>query len=309
MKIILKQFIFRLGFSKNTKMYRILHISLIGILFTLIMHPVSAQRNEFGLFGGGSFYIGDINPKTPFAQTKIAYGGLYRYNFNPHWALKFNVYRGELTSSDAVIKSNEKRNLHFRSDITEVSVNAELNFFPYQTGNKKMMASPYVFAGLAYFKFNPQAEFEGTWYDLQPLGTEGQGTSTYSDKKPYSLGGFAIPFGVGAKLSLGKSFCLGFEWGMRKTFTDYIDDISTTYADPVILAAENTPISAVLADRTIFGIDEEPYSNVGKQRGDSSTNDWYSFAGVTVTFKIRTGKSSCEGMSSSRRKYREYKYD
>jgi hypothetical protein len=286
-----------------------LYIVLFSVMLFFSGLSADAQRHELGLFGGGSYYVGDINPKKQFAQTQPSFGLIYRYNLNPNWAMRFNVYQGKVESSDAVIRYNQPRNLSFRSNITEIALGMELNFFEYKTGDRKRLASPFIFAGLGYFKFNPEAEFDGKWYDLQPLGTEGQGTTSYPDRKPYTLGSFSIPFGIGAKFSIGKTVCIGMEWGMRKTFTDYLDDISTTYADPLILAAENTPVAAQLADRTIFGPTDEPVSNVGKQRGDSSTNDWYSFAGITVTFKIKTSRESCEGMSSSRRKYRDYKYD
>lgn len=285
------------------------------VILILLTVPLSGQRNELGLFGGGSYYLGDINPKKHFAMTQYAFGGIYRYNINPHWAMRINAYHGRVESSDAVIRYNAKRNLSFRSDITEIAMGMELNFFPYMTGRqsmsgrKKMRSSPFIFAGLAYFRFNPQAYYEGTWYDLQPLGTEGQGTTTYYNQKGYSLGSFAIPFGIGAKFSLSKNISIACEWGLRKTFTDYLDDVSTVYADPLILATENSSISAILSDRTIYGLNEEPVSNVGKQRGDSSTKDWYSFAGVTITFKIKTKKEECAGMPKKTRKFKDYKYD
>lgn len=283
--------------------------------FSCVFSVSFGQRHEIGLFGGGSYYLGDINPKKHFAQTQLTFGGIYRYNINPHWAMRANVYQGKIESSDAVIRYNQKRNLSFRSDLTEIALGMELNFFPYMTGKesmsgrKKWRASPFIFAGIGYFKFNPQANYEGTWYNLQPMGTEGQGTTTYFDKKAYKLGGFSIPFGIGAKFSLAKNVSVACEWGLRKTFTDYIDDVSTTYADPLILATENSLISSILSDRTIYGPGDEPVSNVGKQRGDSTTRDWYSFAGVTVTFKIRTKKEECAGMPKNTRKYKDYQYD
>jgi hypothetical protein len=289
----------------------------LALFFALIFfsETISGQRHEIGLFGGGSYYLGDINPKKHFAQTQIAFGGIYRYNINPHWAMRVNAYRGRVESSDAVIRFNQRRNLSFRSEITEIAMGLELNFFPYMTGRvsmsgrKKMRATPFIFAGLGYFKFNPQAYYEGKWYDLQPLGTEGQGTTTYYDKKAYSLGSFAVPFGIGAKFSLAKNIAVAFEWGLRKTFTDYLDDVSTTYADPLLLSTENSLISGILSDRTVYGPNDEPLSNVGKQRGDSSTKDWYSFAGVTVTFKIKTRKADCPGMPKKNNKYKDYQYE
>lgn len=270
---------------------------------------VKSQRHELGLFVGGSYYIGDINPKKHFAQPNLAFGGVYRYNFTPHWAVKFNAYHGKIEGDDAVIKHYRSRNLSFRSNLTEIGATVELNFFKYMTGNKQMPASPFIFAGLSYYRFNPQALYQGEWYNLQPLGTEGQGTTAYPDRLPYSLGGISIPFGVGAKFSLGKNISLGLEWGMRKTFTDYLDDVSTTYPDLVILSAENGPIAAALSDRTIWGIGEVPTPNVGKQRGDSSNNDWYSFAGVTFTFKFGKSKEKCAGMGKSPRSHKGYHYN
>ncbi len=301
--------------KSGINMKKNLIIAFFLFSFSFMFSFSYGQRHEIGLFGGGSYYLGDINPKKQFAQTQIAFGGIYRYNINPHWAMRVNVYQGKIESSDAIIRYNPKRNLSFRSELTEIALGMELNFFPYMTGKvsmsgrKKWRATPFIFAGLGYFKFNPQANYDGTWYNLQPLGTEGQGTTTYHDKKPYTLGGFSVPFGIGAKFSLAKNIAIACEWGLRKTFTDYIDDVSTTYADPLILASENSTIAANLSDRTIFGPDEEPVSNVGKQRGDSSTNDWYSFAGVTVTFKIRTKKAECAGMPKTKRKYKDYQYD
>ncbi len=187
----------------------------------------------------------------------------------------------------------------------EFSAQFELNFFQYFTGSKKHRFSPYIFGGVALFNFNPEAYYfnpttlEGKWYDLQPLGTEGQGTVTRSSAKPYSLTQFAIPFGLGVKFSLSKSICLGAEWGLRKTFTDYIDDVSTTYMDHTTLSAEKGQIAAALADRTPELID--PDTNLpripnedGMSRGNSETTDWYSFAGLTITFKLGyKSKPSC----------------
>jgi hypothetical protein len=266
------------------------------------------QRHEMGLFGGYSYYMGDINPKKHFAMSKIAFGGVYRYNINPHWALKFNMYRGTVESSDAVIKFNQNRNLSFRSPLTEFALQLELNFFEYVTGSHSMIVSPFIYAGIAHFHFNPQAEHNGVWYNLQPLGTEGQGTTAYPERSPYNLSGFAIPFGIGGKFSVSKMVCIGVEWGMRKTFTDYLDDVSTTYPDPVMLAAENSPIASILSDRTIYPVGEEPLSNTGMQRGDSSTNDWYSFAGITITFRVFPKREVCHKGHRSKKVYK-YKYD
>jgi hypothetical protein len=275
-------------------------ILLCGILFSTYSF---SQRSEIGGLIGTSYYLGDINTSSQFYKPNIAGGLIYRYNLTPHWALKFNALYGTLEAYD--IDFGEIRNLSFKSHIMEFSAQFELNFFQYFTGSKKHRFSPYIFGGVALFNFNPEAYYfnpttlEGKWYDLQPLGTEGQGTVTRSSAKPYSLTQFAIPFGLGVKFSLSKSICLGAEWGLRKTFTDYIDDISTTYMDHAALSAEKGQIAAALADRTPELID--PDTNLpripnedGMSRGNSETTDWYSFAGLTITFKLGyKSKPSC----------------
>ena len=283
-----------------------------NIVILLIMlglfSTVSAQRNEVGLFGGGTYYLGDINPAKHFTFIKPSYGLVYRYNFTPHWTFKFNAIQGKVYSSDKKIGFNPERNLHFKSKITEVSTQVELNFFKYVTGSKDMLFSPYIFGGFSIFSFNPQAELNGEWYDLQPLGTEGQGTTAYPEKEPYNLISYAIPFGLGFKLSLSENLSLATEWGLRKTFTDYLDDVSTTYADPYVLASQNTPVAASLADRTEYQEGEQPVDKTGLQRGDPTTNDWYSFFGISITFRLKGRKDVCPAFKGVR-SFKEYYTD
>ena len=276
-----------------------------GIIFFILtaLSSTYAQRIEVGFFGGTSYYMGDLNPKKNFELMQPAAGLLARYNISPRFALKINGYYGTVKGDDAITKFNEKRNLSFKSPVLEFSAQLELNFLPYVTGHKDYYFSPYLFAGISSFNFNPKAYYKGKWYNLQPLGTEGEGTIAYADRKPYSLNALAIPFGLGFKYSLSKTFCFGAEWGLRKTNTDYLDDVSTTYADPAILSAENTPISAALADRST----EPNKTNV--QRGNSSNKDWYSFAGLFATFKIlKKKKSDCPSYPQNKR-YKEFYKD
>jgi len=280
---------------------------LLGFMFFYfaVISNSFAQRIEVGLFGGGSYYLGDLNPKKNFEMTQPAAGILARYNISPRFALKINGYYGNVKGDDAITKFNEKRNLSFKSQVLEFSAQLELNFLPYVTGHKDYFFSPYIFAGISAFNFNPKASYDGKWYNLQPLGTEGQGTIKYYDRKPYSLAALAIPFGIGFKYSLTNTICVGGEWGMRKTNTDYLDDVSTTYADPNVLASENTPISAILADRSIK-LPGEP-TNTDLQRGNSSNKDWYSFAGLFFTFKIVKGrKGDCPAYQQFKKKYKEF---
>jgi len=260
-----------------------------------------AQRNEIGLFLGTSYYLGDLNPSKQFFLSKPAGGLVYRYVFDRRWAIKMTGLYGSVAGDDSKAKFNVERNLSFKSPIFEVSSQLELNFLPYATGNtEKDYFTPYIFGGVSIFSFNPKANYNGTWYNLQPLGTEGQGTSMYPDRKSYSLTKLSFPFGLGFKYSIGKNVCIGAEWGLRKTTTDYLDDVSTTYADPVILSAENTSISAILADRSASP------NLTDSQRGNSGTKDWYSFAGAFVTFKFKAGGSKTCPAYNKHYKFREY---
>ncbi|OIO99194.1 MAG: hypothetical protein AUJ97_09180 [Bacteroidetes bacterium CG2_30_32_10] len=271
----------------------------IIVLFTLFTSQTFSQKSEIGLFLGGSYYLGDLNPKWHFVLTKPAFGIIYRYNFNQRVTLKMDALYGTVAGNDAISKTNTLRNLSFKSPIIEISPNVEINFLPYQIGNYKLPFTTYIFGGIAIFKFDPQASFEGNYYHLQPLGTEGQRTSVYN-KKPYSLINFSIPFGLGFKKNIGKYVSFGLEWGLRKTFTDYIDDVSSQYVDPSVLSSENRPISATLADRS------GTTNNIGMQRGNSYTKDWYSYAGMIVTFKIND-KKKCKCPSYREKEYQKRK--
>lgn len=267
---------------------------LLFWLLLLMNLPLTAQyaRSEVGVFGGVSYYVGDLNPSKHFLLSKPAFGIIYRYNISPRFAIKVNGLYGTIEGSDAISKTNLKRNLSFKSYVTDISAQLELNFLKYITGHEKYKWSPYIFAGVSMFNTNPRAQIDGKWYALQALGTEGQGTTLPDVNKRYSLTNFAIPFGLGIKYSPVSFLCIGAEWGLRKTFTDYMDDVSTVYADPVVLAAENGEMAALLADRTIYE-EGETVNNTGLQRGNSKNKDWYSFAGLFVQFRIKPRSGLC----------------
>lgn len=262
----------------------------VKLLFILIVwvcfKPVHAQRNEVGLMMGGSFYMGDLNPHLPFAMTRPALGGLYRYNFNDRLSLRINGLFANIAADDAIIKYNEDRNLHFRSIILEGSVQGEVNFLSFEPGNPKTPHSPYLFAGGGLFWFNPQAMHEGQWYKLYPYTTEGQGSEQYPDRRVYKRLNYNILFGLGWKINLGQHMTAGLEWGMRRTGTDYLDDVSTTYPEQSALPA----MGVIFSDRSLTNRGQ----NADFQRGNPNTNDWYSFAGIILTFRIKNyEKKSC----------------
>lgn len=256
------------------------------ILFGLYPAFSFSQSAEIGIFLGTASYKGEIS-KSLFNTSFIrpAAGLLYRRNFNNHWSYRLGLSYGTMIADDA--KSNDdyqnRRNLSFRTRTWDGHLLLEFNFLPYQIGNPESRFAPFVFGGISVYYFNPQAMFNGEWYNLQPLGTEGQGSAAYSDRSKYNRIQVALPFGGGVKLKISRRLGLTVEAGARRIFTDYFDDVSTTYADPDVLVSTNGEIAAILADRSTDGQD---LNNTDRQRGNASDKDWYMFSGITLNYAL-----------------------
>lgn len=246
-----------------------------------------AQLSEVGVFGGTTLFMGDVG--NAIMPQGYVVGGIYRFQFNEYYSVRFQGMYGKTAGQDAQATSDFKvnRNQSFESTIIEGAAMIEFNFFEYVTGSKKMSHSPYIFAGVGVFKFNPQGIYNGSYYDLQPLGTEGQGTSLNNDSE-YGLLGLNIPFGLGYRISIGNSTSLAFEVGFRNTSTDYLDDVSKYYVDKNQLANEKGDIAAYFSDRSITDTDK-----TGTMRGSSDRNDWYTFAGVSLFVALTPPRERC----------------
>lgn len=266
-------------------------ISVVIAAFALWARPAQAQDIDLGVFGGGSYYLGELNPGRQFLFTRPAYGGLLRFNFDSRWAMRAQVLKGEIAGDDAVSGVNTMRNLRFTSSLSELSVLLEFNFLDYFTGSFNNYFSPYLFVGPGFFIFNPKTDYNGETITLRDITTEGQ-----TDK--YSLYGISAAFGLGLKYSLNSRIGVGLEWGMRKTFTDYLDDVSTDYyIDFNQLSPGEIQAPQVLSDPS-------PVKHLpGMQRGDPQNNDWYSFAGITLTYRFTIGeKSTCPDFENVKNK-------
>jgi len=274
----------------------------VGFIFIFIQSLGFSQAGKFtkysqiDLMFGTSCYSGDLSPYSIFSSqiAKPAFGLNYKYSYNRRWTYRLGAYYGSITGSDAFAENKFllQRNLSFSTNIYEFSTGFEFNFFPFEIGSAKHLATFYLFGGLGVFNFNPYTDYNGEKVFLQPLTTEGQGT-TGSAAKAYKLTQVCMPFGLGGKVSLGKNFGLSVELGLRKLFTDYLDDVSGVYADARLLFKERGSTSENLSGsvrRTSFET-----GNAGKQRGFSWNNDWYSISGITLTYKIPV-KTYCPGM-------------
>jgi Domain of unknown function (DUF6089) len=279
------------------------HISIVIFLVFIAPNIIGQSKKyerskDLGLVFGSSYYLGEVNPYKHFGTRLKPGGGLtFRNNLDRRWSVRGGILVNTLEAYDS--DSNDpwirNRNLHFKNQIIEGSLLFELNFFNYQLGNRDFPMSPYLFGGIAYFDMKPMASFNGTWYELQPLGTEGQGTSYGGDKYKTSL--MSVPFGVGFKTNLWAIFGFSLEWGVRKTWTDYIDDISGNYVDPNLLRNESGILAANLSDQSLYPEINDPNGNHngGLQRGDPGRRDYYFFFQGSLNIRIDRKATSCWG--------------
>ncbi|NSL87042.1 outer membrane beta-barrel protein [Chitinophaga sp. Mgbs1] len=261
-----------------------------------------AQDWHVGAFVGITNYSGDlVKQKVDLKYTRPALGLLVRRDINRYLSIRGAFTWGIVTGADST--SSDKallaRNLSFKSNVFEGSLIAELNFLDIEEKN----FTPYVFLGVGGFGFDPFAkDLSGNKVRLRPLGTEGQGLPEYPGRQPYDLFSFSFPFGAGVKAILNDHWTLGFEIGLRPTLTDYLDDVSTNYVDQNTLLAYRGQKSVDMAYRgdevsgkLIPGI----YPRDGEVRGSAKYKDWYSFSGVTITYRL--GGSSGWGRQKAMR--------
>ncbi len=280
---------------------------ILPLAFIISSFSLTAQHFEAGILVGLSNYLGDVSNNSSslyLGETKPAFGILAKYNFNDFFAARLGMNYTWVAGRDANAKKDDfvrQRNLNFQSNILEFSLIGEFNILGYQPYALSRPFSPFIFAGISVFKFNPKARYQGNWEKLQPLGTEGQGMPGRDEK--YGLTSLAIPFGVGVKYALNDKINLGLELGARRTFTDWLDDVSTTYVSYPELLAANGELAAALGNRTGELNGGEPaVVPTGTQRGDEASSDWYFTLGATVTYNfLDNGLMGSRGRSRSKR--------
>lgn len=232
-----------------------------------------------GNFGTRKDAFLDLNPQT--IRYNINTGA--KYNVTKWFALRAELNFAKLVADDALSTDGfrKTRNLSFRTNISEASLMGELvavNFLNWRR-IKKMHFELYGFGGIGFFRFNPQAQLNGVWYNLRPLGTEGQGL--ISGTNLYRSFSGVIPFGMGLRKLLNDKFTLGLEVSFRKSFTDYIDDVSGRYYNLDHLAEERGALAAALADRSETGA-----GRAGGFRGNPKKNDNYGFIQAYVNIGL-----------------------
>ncbi|MFT3681328.1 MAG: outer membrane beta-barrel protein [Ferruginibacter sp.] len=297
------------------RLHKLLRRQFVPILFTLTMCNAAQGQHlmfnlgnaevEAGLNFGPTFFLGDLGGKvgkgTTFIKdlnyqfTKLMKGAFLTVYPNEYWGIRIAAQYTYLEGQDKIISTNgvdelwrKQRNLDFRSNVWEAY--GAIEFFPLHFFNRydedyDPRFRPYIFGGIGAFHFNPKGSLTDaagntTWHDLQPLHTEGQGFAEYPNKRNYSLTKLNLPYGAGFKYILSDKVNVGLELLYRKTFTDYIDDVSTEYIDPnyfdKYLSASDALIARQIHDKTVGivtpGVNRyEP----GTQRGNPRNNDAY----------------------------------
>ena len=275
--------------------------NLLLIILGLTFSMAIAQRHEIGVFTGGANIIGDIGRSNYINPMPVSYdsnkisdklpitlGVLYRFNFNPHMGVRFNLMFGKAIGTDSAAPESYKRErgYSYKNNITEGSLVFEYNFFDINDEHGRKH-SPYIFGGVGAFMYNKNLYSVEHAFRRDPLtgvitGTEFQPTTQISARKEKETK-FTTPFGAGYKLRIKSNFILSAEVGFRYTKTDNLD-YSFSSADDFTFNAEPG-----LDEPTINTLD----SNIIKSRqiGNTSNNDWYVFTGFTLTYSF--GRPPC----------------
>ena len=276
---------------------------LLAILLSALSINLSAQEFDkqptIGVFIGQMNYQGDLNPSSfKFSHSKFTSGVNIRKPLNRWITLRAGAAIGGIDAADRYNRDYLKpRNLSFYTTIKEANAGIEFTFLDMS----RTRFTPYMYGGFAFFHFNPWTyDNAGAKTYLQPLSTEGQGLSQFPSQKPYELSQWSMAFSTGVKFAVTDEIIVGFELNQRKTFTDYLDDVSSFYVDANTLMQAKGAKAVELAWRG----DELPGNNLypahGEQRGTPSEMDWYYFFGVNVEFKLSALKNIFGGNNRSK---------
>lgn len=261
-----------------------------------------SQDFRINVFGGMANYSGDLQSKAiTFQQARYALGAWVSYDISSKIMLRGGLHYATVRGSDAYQQNpqNLLRNLSFATNIWELHGAAEYHFLGIDAG----IFSPYVVAGLAAFHYNPYAyDAAGAKIFLKPLSTEGQGITGYPDRKPYNLVQVAVPFGAGVRMMLTDQVDVGVEFGFRKTFTDYMDDVSRSYIDQTLLLTQRGAKAVEMSYRTpeLPNHATDPYPVDLEKRGSPANKDNYYFLGLTLSYRITGGDKFNERNGNNR---------
>jgi hypothetical protein len=270
---------------------------ILVLIITTSFSGYSQYYVDYGISAGASNYLGEFGggegegrgfvADMEFSFTKWTIGGFYRYRLSPKVALKGSLNYIRLSGDD--VKSDNYgrrgRNLNFKNDMFELLVNGEYYLYKVNdvggTGRYRADFNLYLFGGVGAFYSNPKGEdVSGEWVSLRALNSEG---------KSYSAINLAIPLGIGFYYTIDRKYRIGMEIGWRTTFTDYIDDASTVYAndyDGITNKTDQALLDQINADAGEVVVTPQNF-DAGSKRGSSEQNDSYMTATVNFSWAIR----------------------
>lgn len=253
------------------------------------------QQGEFGITVGAAHYFGDLNTRAGLNRPKPALGAFFRKQFGNYVGLRVAAHYAQLGYSDTYSKNEYQkvRNLSFNSNIFELGLQGDFNFFKFVPNDPYHNFTPYVTLGVGLFTYDPYTYLDGNKVFLRPLGTEGQ-LGGYMGRKEYSTMSLCVPFGIGIKYNISEKINISLEIAQRFTMTDYLDDVSTTYAPASYFPAGpngEPSIAYRLQDRSNETRPDDmlsSHADQGAQRGWSKQKDQYVIAEIGITFNIGT---------------------
>jgi hypothetical protein len=291
-------------------------LSMVTLAFTQSSFSQIGIFNELeaGISFGPSNFLGDLGGNrgrgTGFlkdnniSKTRFIIGAHLTGYTSPAFAVRLAINYGTLTGDDKVIKgaggmeeARKFRNSDFRSKLLEGFIAAEFYpsvYFEDDLDDLYRKIRPYGMLGVGVFHYNPQGTdpLTGQYVNLKELSTEGQGFEEFPDRKIYNLTQLNIPMGIGAKYFLSENTSICFEIVHRKTFTDYIDDVSTTYIDPNLfdqhfgVGSQKAQLARRMANKTDQGSTTSAAFGPGDKRGTATNNDAYYSFGFKLNFKL-----------------------
>jgi len=273
------------------------------------------NRREFIFGAGATNFLGELGGANQIGTYGIkdfdwpavrpAFMVGYRYRLTRQMAIKTTLTYARIAGNDKFTTEpfRENRNLNFRSPVIELAEQYEYTIVRERPGHiynlkgirgwRYIQMTSYVFVGAGVMYFNPHGQYDGEWYALHPLHTEGEGL--VPTRKNYSLVQVVIPFGIGFKFALSNDWSAGIEYGIRKTFTDYLDDVSKTYFDVNYLEQKEGSMAVKLANPSNYSLPPEDGNPAfvtapPSQRGDPTHKDSYMFGIISFYYKIPNGR-------------------
>lgn len=270
-------------------MKKIIALLIISFVFTFSGYAQMkeyVQEGEFGITAGLAHYFGDLNNRGAINRPKVAFGAFFRKQFGNYTAVRLSGNYALLGYSDTYSKNtyDQRRNLSFNSNVFELTVQGDFNFFKFIPSDREHCFTPYATIGIGFFSYDPYAFYQNKKEYLRPLHTEGQ--TFYKGRKEYGSIAMCFPIGFGVKYAINDNINLSFEITQRFTTTDYLDDVSTTYVgiDKFPSTAGGKSIAGIMQDRSYET--GTPIGIEGRQRGFSKQKDQYATAVFGIAFNI-----------------------